>query len=277
MPAGFTLEAAEAVAGSLGNLQGPILDGLAVLVDNSLLRQETGPDGNGRFRMFETVREFARERLEGSGDAEPVQRAHAEFFLAFAERVEPGLESADVRWWVARIEAEHGNIGEALGWFERADDVVAVQRLAGALRNYWYYVGRWGEGRGWLERALATEGATPDAVRAKALVGAGFLAHYQGDEASALPWLEAGMALNRALGDVQQTAIAAFYLGVAAEDRGDYAVARAVLTEALEGSRAVGDEVTGVLVPDPPRHRRVRRAGSAAGGRAGRRGAGART
>ncbi len=213
-----------------------------MLVDHSLLRQEAILGGDGRFRMFETVREFGLERLAESGEHEAARRAHAAHFLAFAERVEPGLGSADARWWVRRVEAEHGNIGEALGWFERADDVVAVQRLAGALENYWYWGGRWSEGRGWLERALATEGATPDAVRAKALVAAGFLAHYQGDEASALPWLEAGMVLNRALGDIQQTANAAFYLGVAAEDRGDYALAREELTEALAGSRAVGDQ-----------------------------------
>ena len=241
---GCTLEAAEAVAGSLGSLQGPVLDGLAVLVDNSLLRQEAGPNGDGRFRMFETVREFGLERLAMSGEHEAARRAHAAHVLAFAERVEPGLESADAPWWAHLVESEHGNVDAALGWFERGADAAAVQRLAGALEHYWYDQCRWGEGRGWLERALAAGAAAPDAVRAKALVAAGFLAHYQGEEACAVPWLEAGLALNRALGDIQQTAIAAFYLGVAAEDRGDYALARAALTEALEGSRAVGDQVS---------------------------------
>jgi len=184
---GFTLEAAEAVAGSPGLRDLPVLDGLASLADNSLLRQDAIPDGDGRFRMFETVREFSRERLDASDDSEPVHRAHAAFFLAFAERAEPGLQSADVRRWVGRVEAEHGNVGEALGWFAHGEDAAAVQRLAGALRSYWYHRGRWSEGRGWLERALAAGDATSDAVRAKALVAAGFLAHYQGDEACALP------------------------------------------------------------------------------------------
>ena len=75
-------------------------------------------------------------------------------------------------------------------------------------------------------------------------MAAGSLAHYQGDAASALPWLEAGMALNRALGDIQQTANTGFLLGVAAEDRGDYVLARELLTESLQGSRAVVDEVS---------------------------------
>ena len=150
---GFTLEAAEAVAGSLGQLSSlPVLDGLASLVDNSLLRQEVSPDGDSRFRMFETVREFARERLDASDDAEPAQRAHAAYFLDFAEGAEPGLESADARWWTRRVEAEHGNIDEALRWFERGDDAVAVQRLAGALESYWYW-------RGPLERGPRLVGA----------------------------------------------------------------------------------------------------------------------
>jgi tetratricopeptide (TPR) repeat protein len=241
---GFTLEAAEAVTEALGNLQIPVLDGLASLVDNSLLRQEIGPDGDSRFRMFETVREFARERLEAGDDAEGVHRAHAAFFLDFAERAEQGLQGTAKAWWARLVETDHGNVAAALGWFEHGDDAVATQRLAGALREYWYDKGRWSEGRGWLERALAAGEATPDAVRAKALVAAGQLAHYQGDEAHALPWLEASMALNRALGDVQQTANAEFCLGIAAEDRGDYVLARALLTESLQGSRAVGDDVS---------------------------------
>ena len=161
---GFTLEAAEAVAESLENLQVPVFDGLAVLVDNSLLRQEAGLDGAGRFRMFESVREFGRERLDASDEPRPQPGARC---------VLPGLcrvgraRAAGRRrpLWIRRVEAEHGNVGAALGWFERADDVVAVQRLAGALGLYWFFEGRWSEGRVWLERALATEGATPDAVR----------------------------------------------------------------------------------------------------------------
>jgi tetratricopeptide (TPR) repeat protein len=108
--------------------------------------------------------------------------------------------------------------------------------------DYWYLACRWSEGRGWLERALATGAAVPNPVRAKGLLAAGHLAHYQGDGARALPWLDEALALLRALGDVNWRAFALFARGVAAEDRGDYARARADLGEAVATLRATGDE-----------------------------------
>jgi non-specific serine/threonine protein kinase len=247
---GCTLEAAEAVCGPLvdsgkreaGAAQPPsapsVLDLIASLVDRSLVRHEPGAPGAPRYLMLETVREYGLERLEDSGEIEGVRRAHAAFFLADAERAEPGLMKLSLR--VEPLEADLGNVREALGWFEREGEAEAVLRLAGALQIYWYVTGRWSEGRAWLERALAAGGGAPDAVRAKGLLAAGYLAHYQGD-ARGSPWLRESLALFRAAGDAYRTAFAQFCLGVAEEDEGDYARARADLAEAVATLRAVGD------------------------------------
>jgi hypothetical protein len=248
---GFTLEAAEAVCGPLVDggkreedaaAQPPsapsVLDLVASLVDKSLVRHEPGAPGGPRYAMLETVREYGLERLEERGEIEGVRRAHAAFFLAVAERAEPGLMKLSLR--VEPLEADLGNVREALGWFEREGEAEAVLRLAGALQIYWYVTGRWSEGRAWLEQALTSGGGAPDAARAKGLLAAGYLAHYQGD-ARGSPWLRESLALFRAAGDAYRTAFAQFCLGVAEEDEGDYARARADLAEAVATLRAVGD------------------------------------
>jgi non-specific serine/threonine protein kinase len=191
--------------------------------------------------MLETVREYALERLAASeeGEEAAARQRHAAWVLAFAERVELAPYG---RIWLGRWGTEHGNARAALEWFERAGDVEAVLRLAGAMRAYWLFAGRWSEGRGWLERALAAAAAVPAAARAKGLLAAGFLTHYQGDGARALPWLDEALALFDALGDVRWGAFARSCRGIAAEDVGDYARARADLGAALAAFRANGHE-----------------------------------
>jgi non-specific serine/threonine protein kinase len=216
------------------------------LVDKSLLREEEDPDGEPRYLLLETVREFGLERLAASGEEDAVRGAHAAWVLAFAERAEPildGYEPAPVSRdvWYGRLGAEHGNVRAALVWFEQRGAVEAVLRLAGALADYWYLSGRWSEGRGWLERALAAGETAPAAARARGLVAAGFLAQCQGDQARAVPWLEEGLAQFRALGDVRREAHAALALGVAVVERGDYAQARADVAAALAAWRALGN------------------------------------
>jgi non-specific serine/threonine protein kinase len=236
---GFTLEAAEAVTVILGGPRLDVLAGVASLVRKSLLLREDGPDNEPRYGMLETAREYGLDRLAASGEEDAVRQAHAAHYLALAERARPGLDSATSRASANLLEAEHGNVREALAWFERAGDAEAVLRIAGALLGYWYGTGRWSEGRGWLERALAG-GATEDAVRSRGLLAVGYLAHYQGD-VRAVPWLQESLVLFRSLGDVEGAAFSQYVLGTAAEDRGDYAGARADLAEAVVAFRAVDD------------------------------------
>ena len=159
---GWTLDAAEAVCNCPDGSSPGALPGLGQLLDKSLLRQQEPPDGEPRFAMLETVREYALERLEQSGEAAAIRRRHAGHFLAMAERAAPALAGPGQRGWLERLEAEHDNLRAALGWSIAADDEsAAALRLAGALGRFWEVRGHLTEGRRWLERALAVGAAAP--------------------------------------------------------------------------------------------------------------------
>ena len=135
--------------------------------------------------MLETIREYALERLEESGEAEAVRRAHAEYYLALAERAEPELTGPEQACWLDRLEAEHANLRAALGWAQTQGPASAIGvRLVGALWRFWYLRGYLGEGRAAAEAALAAGGGTL-AERAKAFYAAGGFAQEQGDYGSA--------------------------------------------------------------------------------------------
>jgi predicted ATPase/Tfp pilus assembly protein PilF len=244
---GCTIEAAEAICGE--RLDIDLLDGLTSLVEKSLIRQIDAEDGETRFTMLQTIREYAWEKLEESGEAGALCRRHAEHFLALAEQAEPNLTGARQEEWLKRLEREHDNLRGALGWaIERQAAEVALQ-LGGALWRFWYTRAYLSEGRRWLEQGLAVSGEVAAAVRAKALAGAGGLAHTQSDYARAIALYEESLTLRRALGDKRGIAIVLNNLGLLARDRNDYAIARARLEEALAVLRDIGDQrsVAGIL------------------------------
>jgi predicted ATPase/DNA-binding CsgD family transcriptional regulator len=233
---GFTLAAAQAIGG-----RADVLDTLGSLVDQSLLQPATGVDDEPRFAMLETIRDYAVERLEGSGEADVVGQRHAAFYLGVAEAAEPVLFGGQSAAWLAGLEEEHDNLRAALqGAVTRQESELAL-RLAGALAWFWYDRGHLREGRQWLDAVLADPEAGPAALRAKALVGAGGIAHRQYDLGSAAAYLEAGLLLSRELGDVWHSALALINLGLVAHDQGDYAGARRLHEESLELYRATGD------------------------------------
>src|SRR5215204_3556721 len=167
---GRTLEAIEAICDAEGDLPVDVLDGLASLVDKSLLKQEEGVGGEPRFVMLETIHEFAREKLEGSGEAEDLRRLHARYFLALAEEAEPALEGSQQQVWLDRLEEEHDNMRTVLSWsLGQGQDAELALRIGAVLGEFWYLRGYWSEGRRWLEEALTKSGRTPTAARARAL------------------------------------------------------------------------------------------------------------
>jgi len=226
-----------------------VLQGLASLVDNSLLRQEEeagdpSSAGDARFAMLRTVQEYARERLEASGEREAVRRRHAVYYLALAEQAEPQLYRADQRAWQDRLETEHGNLRATLRWSvaggEGEPDIGL--RLAGALWRFWWQRGYLSEGRRWLTALLeATAAAPPDAARARALHGAARLAYGQGDYAQAATLAEQGLALSRALGSASGSALALSLLGIIATDQGQYECAAALSEESLALFQRIGN------------------------------------
>ena len=239
---GRTLEAIEAICDAEGDLPVDVLDGVESLVDKSLLREEEGPGGEPRFVMLETVHEYAREKLEESGEAEELRRLHAEYFLALAEEAEPELKGARQYEWLERLEAEHDNMRAALSWLLEDGDVEPGLRLAGALRRFWHVRGYFDEGRRWLEQALAKDSRASASARAKALDAVGGLAHDQGDIDRAEAAAQEGLELS-AQADIESGRVASFRrtLGITAEREGDYERATELHGESLALYREAED------------------------------------
>jgi predicted ATPase/class 3 adenylate cyclase/Tfp pilus assembly protein PilF len=205
---GWTLEAAEVVCG--GN-EGDVLDLLGVLLDKSLVRVEAQGVGEDRYSLLETIREYALERLEGSGEASELRRAHAEHYLALAEDAGPMLKGPDQAAWLERLEREHDNLRAALGFLWASGDGERALRLAGALGRFWDLQGHWSEGRRRLNDLLAlpapaghpaTEASTDGQVRVAALNVAALLAAEQHDYERARALAEASAVLARSTDDV---------------------------------------------------------------------------
>jgi non-specific serine/threonine protein kinase len=229
---GWTLAGAEAVALSV-EARGPtaavsadpprsasldaqhgVLDGIATLVDASLLRTVSDPAGEPRCTMLETIREFGLEQLLVSGEEEAVRRAHAAYFLALAERAEPALWGGhQMGAWLEQLAAEQDNLRAALGWLLAHDPEQAL-RLAAALVRFWFGRGQLGEGRAWLEQALVGQEDEPAAAQAWAELG--MLATFQGDVDAAVPALAAARALAEAAADRSGMALACLGLAILA-------------------------------------------------------------
>jgi tetratricopeptide (TPR) repeat protein len=225
---GCTLEAAEEVLEAQ-------LDTLQSLVDKSLVRH-TGE----RFWMLETIREYAAEQLDESGEAEHLGRRYAEHFLALAEAAEPHL-LAGREEWAGRLEHEHNNLRATFDRLEAAGEGELAQRLAGALWRFWYMRGYWVEGRSRLERALAAD-ERPTAARATALNAAAGMAVLVGEFTTARVRAEEGLALHRTLGDASGIARSHFELGFAAIEEGDFKRAQPLLEESVRLFRELGEE-----------------------------------
>jgi predicted ATPase len=229
---GWTLEAAEAVCIGEGVEEWEVLDLLTRLVEKSLVLYEER-EGEGRYRLLETVRQYARDRLLEAGEAEDVRDRHLEFLLNWVEQGQ-SLE---------RLEADHDNLRAALGWSRTPGKGEAGLRLGGALGESWYFRGYLEEGREHLAGLLALPGAQAQtAARAKALNAAGALAQDQGDCPAAQALHEESLAIRRELGDKRGIVVSLWELGFMALNQGEHGAARALLQERLAILRELGDK-----------------------------------
>ena len=240
---GCTLEAAEAVCNAQRDLERDTLDGVAGLVDKSLLRQEAQADGDPRFLMLETIREYGLERLAENGEAEAIRRRHTAFFLSLAEEAEPKLRSGEQSPWFKRLEVEHDNLRAALRWTLERQEAEMGLRLAGALMVFWRSCNHTSEGRNWFERVLGQPGAkarTP--ARAKAMLGAGALAFFQGDLPDAQRLLEESVTIGREVNASgrRDLALALTILGHVTILRGNPTAARELAGEGRQLFQEVG-------------------------------------
>ncbi len=243
---GWTLEMAEEVVAldqdELASLD--VLDGIAHLVDHSLVRQHAGNDGEPRFAMLETIREYAVERLLDSNTAAAIHHNHLRSFCALAEAAEPELFAARQRQWFAQLMAELGNLRAALDWALASGAYEPGLRLAGALWWFWLTQGVHQEGRDYLRRLLATaERAEPSLALAKAFAAAGFLEWARADFQAAQPLLETALRQSRMLGQPRIEAWSLTFLGMVATNLGRYARASQLLEESVDLWRPAGDTI----------------------------------
>jgi non-specific serine/threonine protein kinase len=250
---GFPLDAAEAVCTS-ASVDGEstiisaadVLDMLARLVDHSLVIAEEHA-GESRYRLLETVRQYAAEHLERSGESVDVRARHRDWCLALARRAAPEMEGRpDQLHWLNRLETEHDNIRAALAWSMERDDIEAGLLLAGELWLFWEFRGHLAEGSAWLTELLKRASRKPIAMssRAHALLGAGSLTLRLGDLATARSLLEDSITCYRVTGDQRQVANELNNLGNVLLEQGDIAAARPLYEEALVIKRGLGEEAT---------------------------------
>jgi predicted ATPase/class 3 adenylate cyclase len=235
---GCTLEAVEQICAIERGADA--LSGVESLLDKSLLRREPGLGVNPRFVMLETIREYARERLEESGEYPNIARMHADTFLALAEDAEPELVGPRQVEWMDLLETEHDNIRAALSW-SLENGVEQALRLGGALGWFWYARGYRSEGCEWLEAGLAKDGAVSIRVRAKALLELGNLLAVQGDLRRAVGSLDESLALHREMEDRIGVVYSLSYLAFAYSLQGDLERMSDLLSESLALARESGE------------------------------------
>jgi predicted ATPase/DNA-binding CsgD family transcriptional regulator len=274
---GCTLEAVEAVCQALGDERGKAFDGVASLIDKSLVQQTAHEGEEIRLTMLETIREYGLERLVEAGETEATCEAHAVYYLAFAEEAEPHLKGAElIRWfaaiilegvldtsfghlkgaepirWFARLEQERENLRTALSWLlERArmevqaeegrDQAERALRLCAALFWFWYWYGYLREGWSFLEQALTMRKGVDRSLQARTLSAAGGLLWQLDDPERAEALTGESLALYRELGDTAGVANSLLLLGAVARQRSQYALARARFEEAKALFQQVGD------------------------------------
>jgi non-specific serine/threonine protein kinase len=239
---GFTIPAAQAVCFPDSRRPVEALDGVSSLVDKSLLVRVDSTSGEARFSMLETLREYALERLEASGEGAAIRRQHAAWYLALAESAEAGLHGPAQAAWLSRLEREHDNLRTALTWSLSADgELASGVRLASALFRFWWRRGYLTEGRAWLGRVIANDAQVSAPLRARVRNAAGTLARAQGEYAAAWSWLQQSRAVYEMIGDRRGVAWTAVDGGLVMRVSGAYAQARALLEHGVELCRAVGD------------------------------------
>jgi predicted ATPase len=240
---GSTLEA----IGEICDLEEDIdvLEGVDSLLEKSLLRQEEGVGGEPRFVMLETVHEYAVERLVEDGEAEGIRRAHAQYYLTLGEEDNAKLRGPHAAKVLERLDVEHDNMRGAMQWALKTGEAELALGLGGALWWFWSVRGHYGEGRRWLEQALAMDGRTSREPMAMARAGLGALARDQGDLDRAEEAAAEGLELLAEEGtDNSGEANLHLLLTLAhvAREREDYSRAAGLFEESLAWSREMGHD-----------------------------------
>ncbi len=240
---GCNLEGVEAVCDTKGDLDLDLLDGMASMVDKSLAQQVEQANGESRFVMLETIRDYALEKLEASGEKASTKRSHAAYCLVLAEEEAPEQSAVEAAEWLERFALEHDNFRAGLDWLTETGDAEWGLRLGTALFRFWEVREYLAEGRDRLGRLLNLAGAAaPTKARMRALFAAGVLAGEQGDYLSAETLISESRDIAHEFGDKTGIAVSLNALAVFARDRGDVATAHTLFEESLLLWRELGDQ-----------------------------------
>jgi predicted ATPase/class 3 adenylate cyclase len=246
---GWSLEASEAICKARGRLAGDMLEGMASLVDKSLLRQEEQAAGETRFWMLQTLREFGLEQLTRSEELEATRQAHAEYYLWLAEEAQPSLQATEQGKWMIRLEQEHENLRAALFWLlaqarvgreQSKQQAERALRFCTALSWFWSIRGYSREGQNFLELALVLRENVSVPVKVKAFHTAANLAFLLDDTERTEKLGSESLNLFRELGDKAGMADALLLLGTNDWARGRYMLARPQLEEAASLYQEMG-------------------------------------
>ena len=238
---GFTLESAEAVSADEEIGVEDVLGLLASLAEQSLVRVEPGKDGEVRYGMLEPVRQYALEKLGESGEERQIRARHAAYFGDVAMQAGPQLKRADQAVWLERLDREHDNLRTALEWLLGRGEAERVARIGWEIHRFWSVRGHSGEGRRWMERALARPDELPDGTRARALYVVSMLSYVRGEADRTVDAVEQSIAASRAAGDSEALATALLGRGLTSLSGGDLDSAGKILLEALAMMRGQDD------------------------------------
>ncbi|MBA3778335.1 MAG: tetratricopeptide repeat protein [Chloroflexi bacterium] len=240
---GATLDQVEEVCGPASEIGVDILDGLAGLVDQSLVRQRE-INGEPRFLMLETIREFAVERLQSGGNAAEIGRRHAAAYLALAEALEPELIGPEPKVALDRLDLEHHNIRAALTWAIEEPEPATALRLVAAMWRFWHMRGHLHEARERVEAALAVPGRRELLLEwGRAQEAAGGIAYWQGDLSRATPHYQESLVTMRRLGDRRQIANALYNVAFTVSETPDHPTSWQMSTPYLEEALAIYREL----------------------------------
>jgi predicted ATPase len=231
---GFTLEAAEQICAGGKVAEHDILDLLTRLVDKSLVLFGER-EAYGRYRLLDSIRQYALDRLLASGEAAEARTRHRSWYLGLAERAEAEMYGPMDTWWLKRLEVEHDNLRAALECSSTEEGNAEIGlRFAAALVRFWDFHTHWSEGHRWLEAALADSRDSKSTARAKALLGEGLMVWRQGDYGKAVALYDESLGLARELGDQKGLAVALLGRGIVATSQGDFDAATALFEESRE-------------------------------------------
>ncbi len=237
---GGTLEAVERICGQ--ELPPDLLPVLSSLVDKSLVRAREGLDGEMRFGMLETIREYALERMNAEGDFNDLNFLHAGYYASLAEAAAGEIRSRNQRYWFLRVHSEYDNLRTALTWSLNSLEIEPGLRITAALRDYWYYTGIHSEYKYWTDLALERIPDVPPALQAGVMVSASMLGILKRDQSRGKDLLHQAISLYSQLGDERNLAWSEMFLSIQLSNQPtDHQQGISLCQKSLATFRRIGD------------------------------------